>query len=76
MPLWAELDPKERGPADELIVLAVTALVKAWKLDGSGKHTHLLQVRVLLRLLRRGCLILCELSLQQATEKSMLACWS
>lgn len=40
--LYAELDEKERGPADELPAIAAADLVAAWKLDGSS--THLLQV--------------------------------
>ena len=42
--LYAGVDAKDRGPADELPVLAADALVAAWKLDRSGKPTHLLQV--------------------------------
>jgi hypothetical protein len=42
--LYANVDEKDRGPADDLPVLAGNTLVAAWKLDKSGNPTHLLQV--------------------------------
>ena len=42
--LYVGVDAKDRGPADELPVLAADALVAAWKLDRSGSPKHLLQV--------------------------------
>ena len=43
--LSSGLDERERGPADELPVLAVTALVAARKLDPARGPLHLLRVR-------------------------------
>jgi hypothetical protein len=42
-PLSAGLDERERGPADELLVLASCALVRAHLLEPAGA-VHLLQV--------------------------------
>ena len=44
--LYAGVDAKDRGPADELPVLAADILVAAWKLDRSGSPEHLLQVSI------------------------------
>ena len=42
--LYEGTDEKDRGPADDLPVLAVSALVAAWRLDASKKPKYLLQV--------------------------------
>ncbi len=42
--LYEGTDEKDRGPADDLPVLAISALVAAWKLDSSRQPKHLLQV--------------------------------
>jgi hypothetical protein len=42
-PLYSGLDERERGPADELVVLAAGALVRAHLLAPAGA-VHLLQV--------------------------------
>lgn len=42
--LYEKTDEKDRGPADDLPVLAVSALVAAWKLDSTKQPKHLLQV--------------------------------
>lgn len=47
--LYQHTDEKDRGPADDLPALAVTALVAAWKLDPSKQPKHLLQVRHMLK---------------------------
>ena len=44
--LYENTDEKDRGPADDLPVLAVSALVAAFKLKSSRQPKHLLQVCV------------------------------
>ena len=48
LPLCEGLDDKDRGPADELIPLAVAALVAAWRLSDRAQPVHLLQALALL----------------------------
>ena len=42
--LYAHTDEKDRGPADDLPVLAVSALIAAWKLDSIKQPKYLIQV--------------------------------
>ena len=42
--LYENVDEKDRGPADELPALAVTALVRTWRLDPAKDPTPLIQV--------------------------------
>lgn len=48
--LYAHTDEKDTGPADDLPVLAVSALVAAWNLHPSGQPKHLLQADPLLQM--------------------------
>lgn len=43
--LYSSLDEKERGPADELPIVASTALIRAWKHYDGSEPALLLQVR-------------------------------